>query len=245
MKETYQVGWRPKDTTTKETIQAGGKSYDVMLARESIFSYNTQGRLMKEERNIVPYMTPGIPYTVTYTYMPTALYIRRVSAKWAEGDTLFVNSQGLVDRGEDGFIYHYDEQGYFTNATTKTGDIQFLSIRDNNKNEVMLKTLSPYNGEKQTQTFTYDLSKSNLPNKYPFYGKNSPNLPTKHLLEVNQSVIFPVGGLFKIDTYYQFDKYGRVSREIAVETHLVPEQQYGQYVHLGGIGVTDYQYECP
>lgn len=245
VKETYQVGWRPQATPTKETVQADGKLYDVMLARQSTFSYDSQGRIIKEDRNIVPYVTPGIPYIVTYAYNSTALYIRRVSAKWAEEDTIYLNPQGLSSKGGDGFIYYYDEQGYFTHATLTTGEMQFLPTRDSNKNEIVLKTLAPYTGEKRTQTFTYDLSKANLPNKYPFYGKSSPNLQTRHLFEVDQSVTFPVGGLFRIDSYYQFDKYGRVSREIDIETHLVPDQQYGQYIHPGGIGVIDFEYECP
>lgn len=103
-------------------------------------------------------------------------------------------------------MYQNDDEGYFTQATLTTGEIQFLPTRDSNKNEVVLKTLAPHNGEKRTQTFTYDLSKANLPNRYPFYGKSSPNLLTKYIFEVDQSVLFPVGGLFRIDSYYQFDK---------------------------------------
>ena len=243
VKEIYQVGWRPQNTSKKETIQVDSKSYDVMFARESTFSYDNQGRIVKEEHKPAPYFTPNIDYTVTYIYTPKAVYRRSLSARWDERDTTQLNEKGQALTNADGLVTHYDNEGYLTYAVSKVGSRRMEWTRDSLKNVVKFQDVHLY--EPRTQTVEYDLIKKGLPSKYSFRGKNSPNLPLNWNFYVDRSSAFPIGLLFTIKNFYEFDKYERVSREIAIEKHFVPPQQYGQYIYAGGIGVTDYQYNCP
>ena len=242
VKETYQVGWRPQDTVKKETVQVNGKSYDVMFARESTFSYDAQGRIIKEEYKPAPYFTPGIDYTVTYTYTSTAIYKSTIWSSGNSRDTIVLNSEGLNSIDANGLFPSYDSEGYLKYAASKSGGRKTEWTRDTLKNAIKVQTLDPY--EARTQILVYDLTKKNLPYKYLFRGKAGPNLPIRESYYVNGSTAFPIGLLFTINRYYTFDKYERVIREIAIETHHVPPQQYGQYIYAGGIGVTDYQYDC-
>ena len=242
VKEIYQVGWRPEATSTKETVHVDGTSYDVMLARESTFSYDTQGRIIKEEHKLAPYFTPGINYTITYAYTPAAVFKRSLSARWDERDTIRLNQQGLISQYA-GLSRYYDDEGYAKYAISLLGNRKLQWMYDTLKNTVKIQTIDPY--EARTQTYLYDIEKKKVPNRYPFYGKIGPNLCTKYTFQVDKSTAFPTGILVAIDYRYTFDKYERVSREIAIETHFVPPQQYGQYIYAGGVGVTDYQYDCP
>lgn len=242
VRERYQVKWRPSVTNKKETVVVNGKPYDVMFARESTYHYDVQGRIVKEVHNMAPYATPSVPYTVTYSYSSGVIYRNSLSSKWNEQDTIIINRKGLLN-SDGGFYYHYNDEDFMTHITLVSGDTRYLITYDTNKNAVKAQTLDPFEG--RTQTNSYDLTKFALPNKYIFYGKRSINILTKSIYQIDQSSQFPVGVIYTINNYYNFDKYSRVSRQISIEEHKVPDQQYGQYIHPGGIGVTDYEYECP
>ncbi len=242
VKEVYWSGWHPEANVQKVTVKAGGKSYDVMLARETTYSYDEQGRIVEESHKVFPNQWPYIDYVVRYKYALEAIYLRRTSAKWDEQETILINAQGLRSR-EGRRYFQYDSAGFLLKSVDSLGATFTQNIFDTNMNQVKFQELYP--SEKRTHSFTYDLARRNLPDKFPFYGRKSPNLPLSEVYQVDQSSFFPIGIIFQINSYYSFDKHGRVSRQIDLEDHKVAAQQWGQYRHQGGIGVTDYTYECP
>ncbi|AQG78477.1 hypothetical protein [Spirosoma montaniterrae] len=246
-KEVYWNGWRPGANAKKEIVKAAGKSYEVMLARETTYSYDEQGRIVKEDHKMAPFearSTSVTNHTISYTYTPQAVYVLYSYQTKTYGDTIPLNEQGWRSR-EYERLFSYDAQGYEINSVDKTGRVLTQNFYDASMNLTVVKDSYSWRGATYTYTYAYDLTRPNIPNKYFFYGRISPNLPVYFEFANDSNLEFPLGELVELKSFYSFDQYNRVSRQIAVETHKYPDPYYGQYMHSGGIGVTDYTYECP
>ncbi|MCY7357223.1 MAG: hypothetical protein LH609_07075 [Rudanella sp.] len=136
----------------------------------------------------------------------------------------------------------YDEDGFRVRYESSTGGaVDNYIIKD--KNIVLYD--SYLNGGFGTLSirFEYYPSRPNLPELTPFKGRTSQNLPSKRIQASIGSVLHPIGDVFQENFYYEFDARGRVKRRITYSYLLNPGWRY--QTDNGGIGITDYEYECP
>lgn len=91
--------------------------------------------------------------------------------------------------------------------------------------------------------FDYNLNRPNLPVIDQFRGQLSRNLPTKEVWEMHQSSQFPNGPVYQKIYTYTYDKLGRVKRRVVNGKALNPGWLIEDDTY--GVGVTDYEYECP
>ena len=227
--KTWYDGPNKEDS---EVIVIDGKPFTVGVYTRTRYTYDAQGRIVREDNERRP------EFWVTYTYAPATI-VKTIRGNSPNGvlenfiTTIPLSGQGLDARKK------YDIEGYPLDSVYADGRPTSKRINGNwveawgYGSDITIKT-----------TFQYDTTKTNLPNKYPFYGKLNKNLETSSVAEVVGG-FYSWGELYRNKNYYEFDTYGRVKRRIVYfqRTYKGP---YMPYVLTGlRIEVTDFEYECP
>ena len=226
---TKRVDGFVKDTP--ETILVEGKSFIINTQSIQEFQYDDAGRIVRRDNKV------KTDFWTTYSYAPNE--ITEVARAIHEPDGVVnittkipLNAQRLDAR------FQYDTEGYPIDSLNYKGEL--ISKR---KDGNIVESRESIHGGIITDTYTYDLSKPNLPNIYPFKGKQNRNLVMQNIGTSFDIPLWQPGELYRINTYYNFDQYGRVKRKIQ---YLRNDYNSGYpYVSSEGeIIVTDYEYEC-
>lgn len=233
VKETYWTNSfsGPAPGATTEELEIEGRKFVVSKFTVTKFSYDEKGRIIREQPE-----PPGEAHYTTYEYTPILLTKTQRLLKEGEGiislKTLIpLNEAGLDARKE------YDKDGYPTD--TLLPEVRITRVAGN-----VIRTVDYGKDMSLVIDYEYDLKRLNLPNKYSYLGKSNRNLPTKEVLSSLNTILYKPGELYRISSYYQFDKYGRVKRLIRYGND--DKKSGWPYVRDGnGVGVIDYEYECP
>ncbi len=243
VKQIYKNTWLKGSKIDTEPIIVEGRPVNVSTNTVTKFAYDKAGKLILET---VDY---SIGSTVKQTYMyffdliikstsSTSFQDNRSEAK----DTLFLNKQGLSINAHSGLTATYDEQNFLIKESAGTLDIKKYIIQRDNL--ISLDYTNPNSDISHKQDiYEYLLDKNNLPNNQPFWGSASKNLVTRYTETVLSSETYPIGPVYQIEYTYIFDKYGRVKRRISIGKQLNPLWPFEADPY--GIGVTDFEYECP
>ncbi|MBO0932027.1 hypothetical protein [Fibrella aquatilis] len=216
-----------------EKLMAGNKSYDLYTWVEYKYTYDADGRVIKQES-----FTWGGYSTVVYMYTATKLYTRRVNAS-KDGldtqivlDTIPLNRHGFDDRSI------FDEQGHVM-LYKGVKNMEPSRWVDNNKTYSMM----PLEAGKIYRVATYDLTRLALPYIFQFEGVGSKNLVSSITTNASGSPFYKEGPVYKQDFIYTYDTNGRVVRQVQVDTEYSGSNwQFAE--NPGLIGVYDYEYSC-
>ncbi|MGM9507099.1 hypothetical protein ACS5NO_05215 [Larkinella sp. GY13] len=198
-----------------KTYAIGGSPYDL------IYEYDANGKVLKTEDN-----TPSDKYTTYYEYLPNQINTRETAFKRSNDilTTHTLNNQGLVTNTSfeyGAFVAStptYDENGYVVERKNSSGESIKYTIKNGNTIKKEFAGAST--------VYEYDLSRPNLPNPLPFFGKENRNLLVKESTSTETS---------HIEYKYLFDNDGRVKRMI---TKVISGGE--SFVQ----GFTDYEYSC-
>ena len=218
-----------------ETITVEGKSAIIYPQSTMKYSYDQQGRLSREENEPDPGKES---FWTTYAYAPTAITKVQRILREPDGIINLTTMIPLNDRGLDA-RQQYDQGGYPVDSTNTDGTIKIKRVDGN-----VVQTWEYFSDMTIIDTYTFDLTRLNLPNKYPFNGRTNKNLITQMVGYSPNSIFYKPGELYRINIYYEFDQYKRVKRRIK---YFRNDYNSG-YPYLPDgvtVGVTDYEYECP
>ncbi len=234
VKATYKTIYISGPKTDYERLTIAGKSYDTYFWLENQYSYSKNGQIQVEKVR-----TWGGLSTKTFTYTSSRLFTKWESAgndgKVVQTvlDTIPLNVNGYDDR------FEYDQKGHLL---FQKGQLQIGKVEYENNNRVFES--SDFQGGTLTILREYDNTRTALPRIYQFKGVISQNLLTRYTY-VNKDIdIYGDGPLFGISYLYEYDAYGRVKREIQLDQQY-PNSGWPYGTNPGGIGITDYEYECP
>lgn len=247
------MGLNPKSPFIKEpetiTLDDGEKIQISLITRKT-YKYDGQGKVVEILGwNLSTYYHEYFSYTDKYVIQRIEYTAVGNSTPNILRDTIQLDEQGLVSRqrglGDAYLLYNTDKQpvgtSYYPGKT---------HVYENGNLTQVLKnaTWVQRNGQSvpvdyQLNHFSYNLSRPNLPVIYQFRGQLSQNLPTKEIWEMHQSSQFRDGPVYQKVCTYTYDKQGRVKRRVVngkalYSGWLIEDDTYG-------VGVTDYEYECP
>jgi hypothetical protein len=240
-KETYSTIYITGDKNDPQEVIADGEKFIVYGWKETKYIYDNTGRLTQKYVQVLK----GIKgkSIETYKYEKNRLTIHIVNQNSGQPDQ---ESDDIITLNEQGFNanYFYDSEGHQLASKGQPTRSGAEWVGGN-------RIKSWYGGSTEEGTsisaFQYDLTKPALPNPYPYRGKPSVNLQIQYQAQAENSFIFtngPQNPLYQINSYYEFDKYGRVSRLI-MRDYLFPKSGWPYGTNPGRIGVIDYEYECP
>jgi YD repeat-containing protein len=224
-------------TLDPETVTINGESFQVTTTKKSVYTYDTQGRILTEYNQFAGNKADS----VLYQYSPGAVMIRTVKLTTPKTvDTLVValNNQGYAEKKPFGYHVTYDKNGYLISQTDEYG----TTAKINNGNVIEEEILGQDATPNHTYRFEYDLNKSGLLSTRSFYGKASRNLPVKYTIQQNG----PFGtypDVYQATYTYVFNENGFVKRQIF-------QGKNGEHPYLYGGGgdfikVLDFTYICP
>ncbi|RCR66563.1 hypothetical protein DUE52_26185 [Larkinella punicea] len=202
--------------------------------KESFYTYDPQGRLIREKDRVVT----GDSTVVGYVYSPglvlkqTTSYSRQLGTQ-VFNDSIVLNTQGLAESKFYQQKVKYDSEGYLTQQTVQTSYGQYIGQVVNGnliKEYKELDWLYIYN-------YSYDLTRAGQPPIHIFLGKGSRNLLMHEAIERTD---FNRPLVYSTDYSYKFDEEGRVKRKIA-HSEKRTGWPYDAKVHTV---VFDYEYDC-
>ncbi|RRB02624.1 hypothetical protein [Larkinella rosea] len=230
-----------------------GRKVKVGTIATTTYSYDQQGRLVEEHQHLLK----GHYNLQRYSYSSTALKRYKeytgegskgqLQGPFTEEKEFPLNTQGRVSIGIDLAVpLKYDEEGYviLTGIEDNTSDLGRYTYIDGNMTLFQYELLRYTNlPEVRTYAYTYNLSRLNLPTIYNFQGKESKNLPVQKKWASQYSRDFEDGPLYQINYQYFYNRQGFVKRRIKHGKALNPQWLIEEDPY--GIGVTDYEYQCP
>ncbi|AQG78474.1 hypothetical protein [Spirosoma montaniterrae] len=231
---------------SSETVLVGTEVYTIYKYDETRYKYDERGRLIRSEG----YGPDGkMENFMERVYYSDRVQVRQKSLNSLNTTefTILLNSQGdmYAQIHQNDTVYfeniRYIKEGYEIVDTKNNG---LLSVRSKRKNGNIIEqqVYSVLSGT-FIHKYEYDTLRPAIP-PVNFLRKDiSRNLVTKFLLSVEGGSAFPTGPLHQTDYLYEFDKYGRVRRQIFNQKNI--ESGWGQYVLGSRIAVFDYTYECP
>ena len=216
----------------------------LFIERTVTFRYDATGRLVEEVSRLWNRPADTVSYRYetgrilhAKSYWDNKLVIRR--------DTLPLDSRGL-SRVYPGYYRYgiYDNEGYLVVGNANKQDPQSSRVRVSvsNGNYVNLTDSVAYTGENRTRYLHY-VNQPNVPNKTPFYGKQSRQLLAHEVSSIRLSPYYRDGDKYSTRYMYLFDNQGRVRRSIAYGKTLAPDWPF--VIGAEGINIIDYEYACP
>lgn len=230
------------------------------------YRYNSQGQLIEEITASVRNPTNGNASVTTYEYTASIFKITKSGPNGATVESYTLNDKGLIATGNPyynyTYTYSYDTNGYLAEVISvgNSGITTRKSYTIENGNVVKVTITNSATKSIQTITFSYDLTKLNLPNKLPvltgqsigFFeseANQSRNLPTKMVSDLN-SIQQTESGIHNdrfIDTYYYtytFDNQNRVKRKLQVYVYSSSISGSPLDPIVLSAFTTDYTYNC-
>lgn len=256
VRTTYKdpsVGRTGAELWEPETIKLDdGNKIEVSCVSKTTYTYDQQGRIVETRSQLLN----NLYWLHRYTYTPTALIgYQEFLAKGATkttilNDTTSLNERGFISRfkglGEPYWFYNQDDQLIDTDA--ERPGLTRTYVDGNKVEHVEYQSWGMRNGEwfaydRFLKRFSYNLSRPNLPVILPFRGRESRNLPTKEVWHLEASPDFGTRTVYQKTYNYLYDKQGQVRRQVVYGKPLIG----GSLIEddLYGVGVTDYEYECP
>ncbi len=233
-----------------ETVTIGEKTAIVHTNTITTYTYDRQGRLIKDRRQ----HWRGQIDSLVYKYLPERVWMEEATWDYASKyyftrtDTFYLDNRNLAVRITTSLrqgifsTSSYNADGFQVKYESSTGGtVDTHTIKD--KNIVQQSRLLDGGFGTTSVRLEYYLSRSNLPELTQFEGRNSQNLLLKRVLSSAGSLFYPSGDVFQQNYYYEFDSRGRVKRQIVYSYSLNPGWPY--QTDSGGIGITDFEYECP
>lgn len=243
VKETYKSIWLEGPQEEAEEITVEGRKFRVVKQSDSRYTYDAAGRLKEEN---IRYTTLGSTSRLTYQYSPSQILkkgyynVPKNGGYYERTDTIVLNAQGLALK-QNGLDSKYDKDSYLVSRSAGNQILETYTIISGNT--VRMYYTNPTSDiQKANDVYIYDLNDSSVPTLLPFYGQQSKNLLKKHTQSIEVSTNYTAGPVYEKNYYYNFDKYGRVKRRIVCGNRLNPLWTFES--STGGIGVTDYEYEC-
>jgi uncharacterized protein YcfL len=231
-------------TLDPETVTINGESFQVTTTKKSVYTYDTQGRILTEYNQYAgsqAHYAQAKADSVFYQYGPSTIIIHTVmfvdSGKKERTYEVALNNQGFAEKQSTTNLATYDKDGYLTTLRDEYGK---NIAKIDNGNIIELEYGNTTIGSIYITKNEYDLSKLGMPSVRAFYGKPSYNLLTRSVIDENTGyVIFPN---VHMDTYtYIFDAAGHVMRQITRGKNGEPSFIYG----VNTVNTIDYTYICP
>ncbi|AQG80886.1 hypothetical protein [Spirosoma montaniterrae] len=233
VREVYKSIQTTDNKDEIEKIEVDGRTVTIAKYWERRYTYDKEGRLYTAAdfvSNIEGFRTQ---YTYQKGYIVASTTLRGATSQ----DTIYLNPQGLAIVNTDSV--RYDENGFPVEFYFKEITVRKNTYVDDNLTTSRYTVLL----EDITDKYIYNTSKLSLPNLHPYYGKLSKNLIIGYTQTVNNSKYYPVGLVFEKNYKYIFDKFGRVSRRLASSRRINPLWPF--QADPGGVGITDFEYDCP
>ena len=252
VKTTYKtstIGRKPANIVDPEmlTLEDGSKM-EVSWVTTTTYSYDAQERIVetKDQKLNNNYGIDRYSYTPNYLIKYTEYSVDGIKKPSIGLDTVQLNERGLIARwygeglGQPYIVYNQADQ--LINNIQGLPIERFKYIDGNLTHQIDNASWVQRNGQwvptdYLRKRYQYDLNRPNLPLIYQFEGKASRNLPTQETWETPDRLVYR-----KVFTY-TFDKWDRVIRRVShgkalTRDWLIEDDTYG-------LGVTDYEYECP
>lgn len=116
----------------------------------------------------------------------------------------------LNERGLDA-RRHFDAAGFNIDTLDENGLFKIVRLNSN-----VIETVNYWLDLTLYSTVKFDTPRLNIPNKYPFEGKEDKNLRTQYIAFSPNATYYKPGELYRVNYYYEFDRYGRVTRMMGV-----------------------------
>ena len=233
VKATYKTIYLSGPKTGYEALTIDGQTYKVYTWETIEYVYDYKGRITRQLST-----SWGGSSSLSFGYAEKYIFRRRENAD-SKGaiaqtvlDTVRLNAKGYDDQ------YIYDEQG---NLLTYKSWAKTAVVKIEAQNRVYHS--EPYDGGRLNYSWTFDLNRPALPPIYAYQGVGDRNLVTTRLLTVQNLGYITNGPAIRTDFSYIYDASGRVARQMEVD-YRYPLSNWSFENHPGGIGITDYQYEC-
>ena len=233
-----------------------GVKVQVSRVDQTTYKYDGQGRIIEEREQLL-----SDDYRLMkYTYTPTSLMIETESLAhnssdkpYTRLDTIPLDAQGNRTRyhslGKPYLFYNEDGQVIDVDNIPGNNTVPYGQTHQYTDGNLAQQTLTADWVQRDGQWvgsdvwykhYRYNVSRPNLPIIYQYQGKPSRNLPVEELWYVSALGQAPV---YRKTLTYTYDKLGRVKRRIAYGRSL--NRSWLIEDDLYGVGVTDYEYECP
>ncbi|RRA97677.1 hypothetical protein [Larkinella rosea] len=219
------LDYLPEVGPISEIIEVDGQKYALGPLSDLIdeFKYDSQKRVT-EHVHILTTAKGAEVYSYEYP-SPNQLiqkYVHEGFPTQSGTVTYQLDNEGLIDRTKESFVSG-DYFGHYSYGGNPANNPVFKN------NPSVSEGTNPITG-KYTSIVEFDLSKPNLPNPVPFFGKTDLNLPLNSTLTYETYIPKVVG----VEHRYTFDSQGKVIRRITINT----------YDSDKGVTVTEYEYKC-
>ncbi|WP_421826432.1 hypothetical protein [Larkinella sp.] len=244
---TGDLLWEPETITLDD-----GRKMPISCVAKTVYTYDKQGRIIEIHTQLLNNLYWLYKYTYTTDFVITyqEYLALRATKPTIEIDSTSLNGQGLINRyrgsGESYLIYNQDYQ-LVDDSPNRPGYTQVF-VDGNMVERVEYQSWGMRDGEwfpydRFLQYFTYILPRPNLPVIHQFRGNESRSLPLKEVWQLESSPDFGTQKVYQKTYTYWYDQQGQVRRRIVHGKPLIG----GWLIEddLYGVGVTDFEYECP
>jgi hypothetical protein len=231
-------------TLDPETVTINGESFQVTTTKKSVYTYDTQGRILTEYNQFAgnkAHYAQAKADSVFYQYSHLSVNIRTI--KFTENEKLEttyevkLNNQGLSEKTYWGAHATFDKDGYLLALKDPYGIPE--QVDNGNVLEWILYLEGPLTEGYRYKNY-YDLNKPSLPPVRPFYGRDSRSLITKYTVEnAYYPGVPPI--LYTANYSYAFDSKGHITRQIA----RGKDGEIGYIFGQNSVDVIDFTYICP
>ncbi len=246
LRTTYKTIIYQGPAIDRETVTVGGKTFIVSTNIKTTYFYDNQGRLVKDRQEKWLGKTDSITYQHLQDRIITTQNLYQYGDKkyYNKTDTLLLNKQGLaVGKPGDYTSGIFDAEGFLIRGDMTMNGVILRLITQTMKDRNIQIYEDFLAGEYATMisNYIYYPTRPNLPALTPFYGSSSRNLPARTLVSNKGSSIIRDGEQYYVTYIYSFDDRGRVKRRVNSYTRLSTNWPFD----VDGIGITDYEYDCP
>ncbi|MGM9509266.1 hypothetical protein ACS5NO_16135 [Larkinella sp. GY13] len=237
--------WEPETVTLDD-----GRKVPVSCVTKTTCLYDNQNRIVEIRSQYLDNQYWLFKYTYTSDFVITYQEYSGKTKPYIEIDTTSLNDQGLINRrqglGEPYYFYNQDDQ-LVDREPDRPGQSQ-VYIDGNMVEYVVYQSWGMRDGEwfaydRFLQRYSYLTTRPNLPVIHQFRGNESRNLPLKEIWQLESSPDFGTQQVYQKTYTYWYDQQGQVKRRIVHGKPLIG----GWLIEddLYGVGVTDFEYECP
>ncbi len=243
MKMTYKGVNLQGSVINPEEVSIGGKKFTISTKYTITYQYDSQRRLVWQRR----LFSTGQPDSTNYIYLPGQV-LANITRFEQAGKTYQkqtrdypVDVRGyprtVANRQEvdaDGFIIR-------TGLDDRSGSWSTHTVKD--FNVISSSTYIAGGFGITTVTSEYYPTRPALPTPTPFDERSERSLIARGIVSAMGSTYWQDGKKVQENFIYEFDFKGRIKRKVVQEIKLSGDWPYE--TQEGGIGIYDYEYDCP
>ncbi|WP_128546368.1 hypothetical protein [Larkinella soli] len=243
---TKEQIWEPETITLED-----GKNVNVSIVYKGVYTYDSNSRIKTfKEYDIENYVNScRYVYTTDYAICIKEDIIKGIGQS-VRVDTIQLNEKGLRTRfkGLGKSYYIYNDQDQLVDDDQKCPGASHTYENGNLVQRILYQYCDQLgNGQwhfydRQINHYFYHPTRPDLPTLFQMDGNSNRNLPVKELWETQHSE-YPRGYVYQKIYTYLYDQHGQVRRRIVHGKSLVPGWLIEDNLH--GVGVYDYEYDCP